>query len=110
LADAGGTIYLTNLTAPTYSGGAVTDPEDINVVYCSREVDGGGTISTSGVHQLFKAVTANGGDTWTLTQLTFGTQPCFRPFIPEGGRRLFYTTGRYEHYKDYDCTIESIDI
>jgi hypothetical protein len=110
VADAGGTIYLTNLTAPTYSGGAVTDPEDINVVYCSREVDGGGTISTSGVHQLFKAVTANGGDTWTLTQLTFGTQACFRPFIPEGGRRLFYSTGRYDIYTDYDCTIESIDI
>lgn len=104
---AGGSLYS---AAPYYSGGVHTDPENPDVAYVSRQVDANGEISTSGVHQLFKAERTEPG-VWTLTQLTFGSQKCFRPFIPLGSRRLFYVTGpRYAHYVDFDTRIEWIDI
>jgi hypothetical protein len=77
---------------PAYAGGVITDPEDPDIVYCARKVDGSGNVSAGGQWQLFKYVTANGGTTWTGTQLTSDTNVMhFRPFIPVGGRRLFYS-------------------
>jgi hypothetical protein len=94
-----------------YSGGVITDPDDVNTVYCSRQVDGNGNIDTSnGVFQLFKYVSADNGATWTGTQLTFGTEYCFRPYIPIGSRTLLYCTGSYTSYLNYRTRIESLAI
>lgn len=98
-------------TQPAYSGGVITDPENIDVVYCSRQVDGAGNVSLSGVYQLFKYVTADGGASWTGTQLTFGPKPCFRPFIAPGTRKLWYITGDYgPTYADWDTKVAVMDI
>lgn len=98
--DGGGMLIPTQ---PAYSGGVITDPEDINVVFCSRPVDG--------VFQIFRYVSADNGVTWSGEQLTFGNDPCFRPFIPEGSRKLFYCTGRYATtYQEYNTRIESLAI
>ncbi|WP_020178105.1 BNR-4 repeat-containing protein [Methylopila sp. M107] len=111
VASGGGNIYPVPTTERQYSGGAVHDPENIDIVYCSRQVDGAGVIDLdNGVHQLFKCVTTDGGVNWTKTQLTFGTEACFRPYIPEGGRRLFFSRGRYTSYVNFYCFIDSIAI
>lgn len=113
--DAGGTLYDTPGStpvptfSPSYSGGICIDPVDPNVVFVSRQVDGAGAIDiVNGVHQIFKCVTADGGDTWALTQLTFGSEKCFRPYIPEGGRRVFFCRGRYDSYYEYYTVIDSL--
>lgn len=104
---AGGELYAAQ---DFYSGGVITDPSDIDTVYCSRKVDSNGVLSATGVHQLFRYVTANGGTTWTGTQLTFGALPAIRPYIPDGSSKLFYVTGRYTTYTDYDTEIAILDI
>ena len=95
-----------------YSGGVITDPENINVVYCSRQVDAEGDLdAVNGVYQLFRYVTADGGLTWTGTQLTFGENPSFRPVIPAGSRKLFYVTGPYgPDYKHFHTKVAVLDI
>jgi BNR repeat-containing family member len=103
---AGASLYAGQ---PFYSGGVITDPTNQDVVYCSRQVDAAGVISTTGTHQIFKAVRVSSGN-WTLTQLTFSPTPCFRPYIPEGCRRLFYCQGPYASYTVFQARIESMDI
>lgn len=103
---AGSTVYVTATSEPFYSGGVITDPQDKDVVYCSREVDGNGDIDIStGVHQIYKYTTADSGATWTGSQLTESSDKCFRPYIAEGGRILTYVTGPYVSTTDYDTYI-----
>lgn len=85
-----------------YSGGISTDPEDVNVVYCSRKIDG--------VYQIFRYVSADDGLTWTGTQLTAGTDWCFRPFVVPGARKLVYCVGRYTSYTDYNTRVATLAI
>lgn len=59
--DTGALIEVPGLA----EGGASVDPTDTTVVYVSKK--------TSGRWQMFKYETANGGTTWTPTQLTFDT-------------------------------------
>jgi hypothetical protein len=105
---AGGYIYSGQ---PYYSGGIAQDPNDINTVYCSRQVDANGNpVGTGGTFQLFKYVTADNGVTWTGTQLTFGSLHCIRPYVAEGIRNLYYTYGSYTSYNVYQTTIEHLAI
>lgn len=112
ICTAGRDLYpAADTTEPFYSGGVITDPTDQNTVYCSRQVDANGNINTTtGIFQLFKFVTANGGSTWTGTQLTFDTKYCFRPYIPLGSRTLLYCRGDYTSYVNYKSTIRSLAI
>lgn len=104
----GGRIYSGQ---PQYSGGLAQDANDINTVYCSRQVDNNGNpVGSGGTFQLFKYVTADSGVTWTGTQLTFGSDNCLRPYVAEGVNYLFYFKGRYTTYLDYQTTIEKIAI
>lgn len=107
--DAGGYIYAGQ---PQYSGGIVNDPQDINTVYCSRQVDAqGNAVPIGGVFQLFKYHTADNGVTWTGTQLTFGTLHCLRPYIGIGGiRQLYYMIGTYAAYTSYNTLVQSMSI
>lgn len=102
---AGGYLYAGE---PYYSGGIALDPENAGIVYCCRQVDSSGVISTSGVHQLFKFVKSGG--TWTGTQLTFGTDPCLRPYVIPGTRLLQYCTGQYTTFTNYDTRIVVVSI
>jgi hypothetical protein len=100
---AGGYLYPEQ---PSYSGGLVTDPLDRDTVYCSRQVDGSGNVSLSGTWQLFRYRTTDGGATWVGTQLTFGAQHCFRPYIPEGARVLLFNKATtYVAYTNYQSEV-----
>lgn len=110
ICTAGRNVPTSPTTEPFYSGGVITDPTNPNVVYCSRQVDDGGNISISGVHRLFKCTTSDGGATWSLQQIVSGYSKCFRPFIPEGGRDLFFVTGPYVGYTNYATSIGRVPI
>lgn len=98
-------------TQVVYTGGIITDPQDINVVYCSRRVDASGDISPTGVYQIFRYVTADDGLTWTGTQLTFGDKPSFRMVIAPDSRKMFWVTGDYgDHYTQYVTHVEHMAI
>lgn len=109
---AGGELYPENISAEQeYSGGVITDPGNPDTVYCSRQVDANGDIDpVDGVHQIFRYTSEDGGETWAGEQLTSGNEACFRPYLPEGGAKLFYVTGRYTSYTDFNTRIETIDI
>ena len=78
-----------------YSGGIVLDPTNPSVVYLSRSV--------SGVHELERWTTPDGGVTWNATPLTRGsTSPNVRPFVPRGEPRgdlgLLWMRGAYPDF------------
>jgi hypothetical protein len=110
---AGGEVYPeSNSSEEFYSGGVITDPDDINTVYCSRQVDGSGEVDpVNGVHQLFKYVTDDDGATWNGTQLTSDANPSFRPYIAEGSRLLTYVGGgTYTSFNSYATYLLSMRI
>lgn len=114
---AGSTLYNAGSPAPAephYSGGFCMDPLDMNTVYASRQVDGSGNISTSGVHQLFKFTTSDNNVSWqNQGQLTSDSYPSFRPRIILGSRKLMFANGYYNAYSgigNYLTNIKNIDI
>ena len=95
---AGGYLYLAEAY---YSGGMCLDPEDVNVVYASREI--------SGVHQIYRYETAD-GVTWTGSELINSANRKFRPFVPAGARALLYVEGVYTTYTNFRTTIRKLDL
>jgi hypothetical protein len=94
ICTAGGPLYAAETY---YSGGICLDPDDENVIYCSRETDG--------VYQIWRGVTADGGQNWTMTQLTSGMVDCFRPQKAAGSDYVTYVRGTYTSYTSYDTDI-----
>lgn len=86
-----------------YPGGLALDHGDPSIAYISREI--------SGQWEMFKYVTADGGATWTNTQLTSGsTDKQIRPLgvrdadtIP-----LVWLSGTYASYVDYSLGIKAL--
>lgn len=103
----GGTRYpVGDSTQDYYFGGMCIDPDDVNTVYVSRETGTGGPHRNSGWFQIWKAVTADGGANWTLTQLTFGNVDCYHPRKEDKGfdgtlSRLAYQRGPFTSYLSY---------
>jgi hypothetical protein len=101
VADAG--TAIADGREPFYSGGIVIDPDDTRIVYYSRVKDG--------VHQIFKGFTGDGGETFAETQLTFGTEKCFRPYKPKRSTKLLYLCGPYVHWTEFEgVSITSLDL
>lgn len=101
ICTAGGPLYSGETY---YSGGICIDPDNPNIIYCSRE-DG------SGIYQIWKGVTADGGATWTLTQLTFETVHwCFRPNKEAGSSQITFCKGSYTSFTDFNTHIEWLDV
>lgn len=85
---------------PHYSGGVSFDPNDVTVVYASRETG-------DGKHQIWRYTTADAGVNWSGSQLTTGGFRKFRPYIVRGQTqepRLAYVTGVYASFTVLDDT------
>lgn len=105
VADAGTTIApsATPEHGNNYAGGIVLDHEDPTVVYYSS--------NTTGNFQIYRAVTADSGVTWTTTQLTSDSDKNVRPISIIGhGSDLaaLYLYGTYTDYFNYDQGIRGI--
>lgn len=97
ICTAGGYLYTGQ---PYYSGGVAIDPDNVNQVFASREVNG--------EHQLWRYVYSG---SWTGEQITQG-QRSIRPYVARGAvaePRLFYMAGNYHSYTVFDTTIELMD-
>jgi hypothetical protein len=96
-----------------YAGGIALDPADPSHVVLSTDVDPvTGNDLPSGRHELFDAVTTDGGVTWTFTPITQGsTEDNLRPVVPDPSttaRSLLWMRGAYRSFNDYDTEVVSI--
>jgi len=111
ICPAGGTMYVVGQEdQPYYIGGACIDQDNPNIVYLSREFGTGGPHRNGGWFQLFKAVTADNGATWTLTQLTFEGTDHYRPYKPAGANVITFFKGSYTIYTNYASEIAFMNV
>jgi len=93
-----------------YAGGIAIDPEDVNTVYISCNVEpASGKANTTGRHQIHQGQTRDNGKNWVWKQLTFNTEvDNLRPIVPRehGGEIcVVWFQGRYNTYTDYETKI-----
>jgi len=108
---AGGTgIYVAE---GFYSGGITIDPDEPSVVYFSSNVEPTSAEPTaSGVFELYRAVTADEGATWTITAVTSGSRvDNLRPIVPArhtAPTTLVWMRGSYDTYLDFHTQIVAL--
>jgi hypothetical protein len=98
ICTAGGPLYPDQ---PHYAGGIAIDPDDVNTVFASREIDG--------IHKLFRYVFSGGS--WSGTQIT-ANERAIRPYVIRNRPsepRLLYLSGDYSTYTDYETSIKLMD-
>jgi hypothetical protein len=93
-----------------YSGGIALDPDDPNIVYfASNVVPQTGQPTASGVFEIYRGVTADGGATWTITAITSGSWVHnLRPIVPahhSSPTELVWLRGSYDTYLDYHLQV-----
>jgi hypothetical protein len=88
ICTAGGFLYAAE---PYYSGGVCIDGDDANIVYASRGVGGGRWA-------MYKYVTADGGSTFTETDMGFDG---IRPYHIKGAGAAAVLGGRYATFTSY---------
>jgi len=96
---AGGPLYTDETY---YSGGVAQDPNNIDQVFASREING--------VHQIWRHTTADSGSTWSAgTQITQGPRS-FRPYLIRNAAepRLQFMYGNYHTFVAYDTDLKLI--
>jgi hypothetical protein len=102
-----------------YSGLAVVDPSDTNVVFISTNADPvtGKPLLSAGDglrhHELFRGETADGGQTWHWTAVTHDStldnlRPIAPPPGPAGQRALLWLRGKYRAYTDYQQELLAV--
>lgn len=114
IAQAGRPLYAAE---DDYAGGICIDPVEPDVIYISSNAQNpfelGDTsnvpLSASQRYELWRGVTADGGLTFTWSQITSNsTVDNLRPYIPRrhGGERcVLWFRGNYSSYTSYTCSI-----
>jgi hypothetical protein len=94
-----------------YTGLGDVDPGDPNVVYLSTTIDPRDGKALK-VHEIFKGLTADAGDTWTWTAITSDSPvDNLRPVVcPLGGagRAVLWFRGTMTRSQHYNCAIVGI--
>ena len=93
-----------------YSGGICLDPDDLNVVYLSSDVDiHTGKPNGSGHREIYRGVTRTGGNAWAWQPVTTGSKlDNLRPIVPAGhpGKTfVLWYRGRYEAYTKFETEV-----
>ena len=104
----GGTRLYTGQAS--YSGGICVDPEDVDVVYISSDVDiTNGTPNASGRYELYRGETADGGATWDWRAVTWDSvEDNLRPIVPVGHTNettVLWLHGSYPSYTSYELDV-----
>jgi hypothetical protein len=94
-----------NEKEPHYFGGMTLHPDNSNIVYLSRQING--------VFEIERWETKNMGETWKKEAITENsTNDNVRPYMPRGLRRtssevvLWMENQRYIHYTQYKTSIK----
>ena len=92
---------------PHYFGGMTIHPNNANVVYLSRQIDG--------VFEIERWETENMGASWNTKAITQNSQfDNVRPYLPRGLRReadevvLWMENQKYIHYTDFNTAIKYV--
>ncbi len=89
-----------------YSGGIALDPDDPNLVYfASNVVPTTGESTATGVFEIYRGVTTDGGKSWTITAVTRDSLVHnLRPIVPErhtAPTTVVWIRGSYDTYLDF---------
>ena len=99
IAAAGGSID--GGVDPLYSGGIALDHANPAIVYLSRR--------TTGVHEIERWITPNGGATWSASAVTANSaQANVRPVVPRGapaGTAVEWMTGTYSSFTNFATDV-----
>lgn len=93
-----------------YAGGISIDPDDINTVYLSSNVNvEDGSPNGSGHYEIHQGKTSDRGKTWSWKSITSdSTEDNLRPIVPAdhpGETFVLWMRGNYRTYRDYDTAI-----
>ncbi|WP_185957136.1 T9SS type A sorting domain-containing protein [Gracilimonas mengyeensis] len=92
-----------------YTGLGALDPNDPTTIYISTPFDPRDQDTDLGVHEIFKGVTADGGETWEWSAITQNsTRDNFRPIIPQWNNEntaLLWFRGSYYAAHNFDAAI-----
>ena len=105
LAKAGGFLYPAE---DDYTGLAALDPHHPDRVFISTRIDPRDDALLAH-YEIFEGVTADAGENWTWTPITFGsTFDNLRPIVPawdDDHTALLWMRGKYTAYTNYDLNI-----
>ncbi len=107
IAYAGGYLYEAE---SYYSGGICIDPDDVNVVYLSSNVDiQTGKSNRSGHWEIYRGVTRDGGANWKWSPLTQDSViDNLRPIVPARhprGTFVLWFRGTYRSYTNFRTQV-----
>jgi hypothetical protein len=93
-----------------YAGGISLDPDDLNVVYLSSDVDiQTGKPNRSGHWEIYKGVTRDGGKSWRWQPITKDSRvDNLRPIVPAhhpGKTFVLWYRGRYQTYTKFETEV-----
>jgi putative BNR repeat neuraminidase len=93
-----------------YAGGIALDPDNLNTVYISSDVDiSSGKPQAGGHYEISKGTTRDGGKTWTWTALTRNsTVDNLRPIVPAhhpGATFVLWYRGLYTSYTRFATEV-----
>ncbi len=93
-----------------YSGGICLDPDNLNVVYLSSNVNlQDGQPNASGHWEIYRGETRDGGKTWTWQALTRNsTKDNLRPIVPAahpGKVFVLWYRGTYRAYTNFETEV-----
>ena len=97
-----------------FAGGITIDPENINVVYISANVNPytGQANPKGGRYQIFRGETQNDGANWSWEQLTFDTsQDNLRPIVPQNHHAkicVLWFSGQYKTSLNFRTKVVGI--
>jgi hypothetical protein len=96
-----------------YSGGICLDPDDLNVVYLSSEVElASGKPNPSGHREIYRGVTRDGGRNWNWQPITSDSKvDNLRPIVPAdhpGKTFVLWYRGRYETYTKFETEVVAL--
>lgn len=96
-----------------FAGGITIDPENINVVYISSNVDPyTGKATQNGRYQIFRGETQNDGANWTWEQLSFDiNQDNLRPIVPKNHQAkicVLWFSGQYQSSLKFKTKVVGI--
>jgi hypothetical protein len=108
LGQAGYKLYSTQ---EDYTGLAALHPNDPNTIYISTSIDPRDNTDL-GVHEIFKGVTTDHGETWQWTPITWNSvRDNLRPIIPAWEDRhttVIWFRGTYSSAQSFDAAVVGI--
>ncbi len=121
IAHAGGPVF--NQFSGSHSGGIAIDPENPNIVYISTNANNPFDLSPastqysvplnqSGMHEIWKGVTNDGGATFQWTPITSNsTEPNYRPYVTNNhgyDEHVLWFSGDFNYNDDYQTKIKGV--